>query len=388
MSERVKTNLIHLALFIVTFITTTLAGAEWTHGKSILALTDENFFNPDYTLADLWSGLPYSICFLLILTAHEFGHYFVARYYKVRVTLPYFIPLPPIPLMFGTMGALIRLKSPVRTMQQNFDIGIAGPLAGFVVAIGFLWYGFAHLPPPEYVFQFHPGYEKFGLDYANLVYRPENMPDGTVDVLIGKNLLFVFFEQFVADPARMPNVHEIMHYPFLFAGFLSLVFTSMNLLPVGQLDGGHVLYGLIGFKRHRIVATVIFICFLFYAGIGFISPYQPWSELSYQIPLYVGFLFLALKGLRQSTQTTLLLALSVFTAQYVLAILFPHLQGYAGWLLFMFIVGRFVGIPHPPCEVEEPLTTGRKLLGWFALLIFILCFTPAPISLIQYLKQS
>lgn len=388
MSERVKTNLIHLALFIVTFITTTLAGAEWTHGKSILALTDEHFFNPDYTLTDLWSGLPYSICFLLILTAHEFGHYFVARYYKVRVTLPYFIPLPPIPLMFGTMGALIRLKSPVRTMQQNFDIGIAGPLAGFVVAIGFLWYGFAHLPPPEYVFQFHPGYEKFGLDYANLVYRHEHMPDGTVDVLIGKNLLFVFFEQFVADPARMPNVHEIMHYPFLFAGFLSLVFTSMNLLPVGQLDGGHVLYGLIGFKRHRIVATVIFICFLFYAGIGFISPYQPWSELSYQIPLYVGFLFLALKGLRQSTQTTLLLALSVFTAQYVLAILFPHFQGYAGWLLFMFIVGRFVGIPHPPCEVEEPLTTGRKLLGWFALLIFILCFTPAPISLIQYLKQN
>ncbi len=304
-SERVKTNLIHLALFIVTFITTTLAGAEWTHGKSLIIGRHIPYLNPNYTLNDFWSGLPYSICFLLILTAHEFGHYFVARYYKVRVTLPYFIPLPPIPLMFGTMGALIRLKSPVRTMQQNFDIGIAGPLAGFAVAIGFLWYGFSHLPPPEYVFQFHPGYEPFGLDYASQVYRSENMPNGTLDVLIGKNLLFLFFEKVVADPARMPNVHEIMHYPFLFAGFLSLVFTSMNLLPVGQLDGGHVLYGLIGFKKHRIVATVIFICFLFYAGIGFISPFQPWDELAYQIPLYVGFLFLSLQGLRLSVQNTL-----------------------------------------------------------------------------------
>jgi membrane-associated protease RseP (regulator of RpoE activity) len=164
------------------------------------------------------------------------------------------------------------------------------------------------------------------------------------------------------------------------------VFTSMNLLPVGQLDGGHVLYGLIGFKKHRIVATVIFICFLFYAGIGFISPFQPWDELIYQIPLYVGFLFLSLQGLRLSVQNTVLIALGMFTAQYVLAILFRHFHGYAGWLLFMLIVGRFVGIAHPPCEIEEPLTRGRRWLGWLALLIFILCFTPAPIEMIQYLK--
>jgi Zn-dependent protease len=99
---------------------------------------------------------------LSILTAHEFGHYFVALYYRVKVTLPYYIPLPP-GFMFGTMGALIRMKSPVYSNKQNFDIGIAGPLAGFVVAIVFLGYGYSHLPPLEYVFQFHPEYQQYGL---------------------------------------------------------------------------------------------------------------------------------------------------------------------------------------------------------------------------------
>src|SRR6185436_15295388 len=120
---------------------------------------------------------------------------------------------------------------------QIFDIGIAGPLAGFVVAFAILWYGFATLPPPEYIFQFHPSYEQYGLDYANFVYRPEFMPEGTVDLVMGKNLLFMFFEKFVADPTRVPNPHEIMHYPYLLAGFWALVFTGINLLPIGQLDG-------------------------------------------------------------------------------------------------------------------------------------------------------
>ena len=180
--------------------------------------------------------------------------------------------MPPLPLMFGTLGALIRLKSRVSTKQQNFDIGIAGPLAGFVVALGVLWYGFATLPPPEYIFTFHPQYESFGLDYANHVYTPDFIQQGTVDVIIGKNLLFLFFEKFVGDPARVPNVHEIIHYPYLFAGFLSLIFTSINLLPIGQLDGGHVLYGLLGFRGHRRVASVVFIVFLFYAGLGVVVP--------------------------------------------------------------------------------------------------------------------
>src|SRR5213083_1228022 len=100
MNPKLKSGLIHSSLFVVTFITTTLAGAEWVYGRSILV--------PGYSLNDFVSGMAYSVPFLLVLAVHEFGHYFVAVYNKVKTSLPYFIPLPPLPLMFGTLGALIR----------------------------------------------------------------------------------------------------------------------------------------------------------------------------------------------------------------------------------------------------------------------------------------
>jgi membrane-associated protease RseP (regulator of RpoE activity) len=381
MKSKYKSYLFHFSLFAVTFVTTTLAGAQWTNGKSVLKDSWYSI-NTDYSWADFALGLPYSICFLMILTAHEFGHYFTAIYYRVKTTLPYFIPLPP-QFLLGTMGALIRLKSPVRSSLQNFDIGIAGPLAGFAVAIGFLFYGFTHLPPPEYIFQFHPEYKQYGLEYAKHVYTAEFLPPGTaiLDMRIGSNLLFWFFENYVANPARVPNAHEMMHYPIILAGFLSLVFTSMNLLPIGQLDGGHVLYGLIGFKRHRMVASIVFLAFLFYAGIGLFTPYQPVEELIYEIPLFIGFMFFSLRGLGLSVKNTILLSLAIFTAQYALAAFIPTFKGYSGWLLFLFLIGRFVGIAHPPSEIELPLTLGRKILGWIALLIFVLCFSPIPFDI-------
>jgi membrane-associated protease RseP (regulator of RpoE activity) len=284
--------------------------------------------------------------------------------------------------MFGTLGALIRLKSHVQTKQQNFDIGIAGPLAGFVVALAVLGYGFATLPPPEYIFQFHPQYKEFGLDYAQHVYLPTVMQVGTVDVVVGKNLLFLFFEKFVADPSRVPNVHELIHYPFLFAGFLSLVFTSINLLPIGQLDGGHVLYGLLGFRGHRIVASIVFIGFLFYAGLGYINIFGPNPDPLWKIVAYIGFLFFCLTGLRRPWKDTLMYAMLIFTPQFLLSWMVPGIQGYSGWLLFAFLIGRFIGIEHPPSEIEAPLTQERKILGWIALVVFVICFTPAPIDLI------
>lgn len=388
MSSQIKQYLLHFSLFAVTFITTTLAGAEFTFGKPIIVVTTEGVFvNWGYTWADFAAGLPYSICFLSILTAHEFGHYFVALYYRVKVTLPYYIPLPP-GFMLGTMGALIRLKSPVRSTKENFDIGIAGPLAGFVVAVGFLWYGYAHLPPADYVFQFHPEYEQYGRDYAKYVYQPDNMPNGVLDITIGRNLMLMFFESFVGDPARIPNMHEIMHYPFLFAGYLSLVFTCLNLLPIGQLDGGHVLYGLVGFKTHRIIATGFFILFLFYAGLGFVNPYMPTNDLLLYIPFFITFLFFCLRGLKLPPRDSFLIALAIFTLQYGLTYWMPTLQGYSGWLLFVFILGTFVGVQHPPCEIEEPLSRGRVILGWLAIVIFILCFTPNPINVTQVLKPT
>jgi membrane-associated protease RseP (regulator of RpoE activity) len=369
-----KKIFVHLGLFLLTFITTTLAGAEWVYGKSILA--------PGYTWVDFLSGMSYSVPFLIILSVHEFGHYFTAIHYKVRTSLPYYIPLPPFPLMFGTLGAIIRLKSRVPTKQQNFDIGVAGPIAGFAVAVAVLWYGFATLPPPEYIFQFHPDYQQFGLNYAQQVYLPQHMPENTVDVVLGKNFLFMFFERFVGDPARIPNVHELIHYPYLFAGFLSLVFTSINLLPIGQLDGGHVLYGLLGHQGHRRVASVAYVGFLFYSGIGYLTFFGPNQDPAWQIGFYFAFLYLCMMGLKRNWQDTLMYTTAVFTGQFLLAWWVPALHGYSGWLLFVFLISRFVGIEHPPSEIEAPLTSDRVIIGWLALLIFALCFTPAPLELI------
>lgn len=376
MSIRPREIAVHSLLFVVTFITTTLAGAEWTHGKSIWA--------EGFGWQDFYGGMSYSIPFLFILTVHEFGHYFTAIHYRVRTTLPYYIPLPPFPFLIGTMGALIRLKSRVYSKKQHFDIGIAGPLAGFAAAMGVLWYGFTHLPPPEYIFQFHPEYQQYGLNYGDFVYQAEYLAKNAgADIIIGKNLLFVFFEKFVADPARVPNVHELIHYPYLFAGFLSLVVTSINLLPIGQLDGGHVLYGLLGFKGHKAVASVVFIGFLFYASLGYISPGESQDQLLWEIPFFIGFLYLCLTGLRLRWQDTLMYALGIFALQYLVSILLlPGVEGYPSWLLFAFIIGRFIGVQHPPSEVEEPLDSTRIALGWFALLVFVITFAPKPLQIL------
>ncbi|MCW5912888.1 MAG: site-2 protease family protein [Cyclobacteriaceae bacterium] len=374
MSPKLKTILVHSSLFIVTFITTTFAGAEWVHGKSVLF--------GEFTGQDFVSGLPYSISFLAVLTVHEFGHYFTAIYYRVRTSLPYFIPLPPVPLMFGTLGALIRLRERVKSSTQNFDIGIAGPLAGFVAALVLLGYGFTHLPPPEYIFSIHPEYEQFGLNYGQHVYHTGFYEKGGLIPVTGKNLLFIFFEKFVADPARVPNMYELIHYPYLFAGFLSLVFTAINLLPIGQLDGGHVLYGLVGYTWHKRIASVIFVAFLFYAGLGYVHPADGWEVLWYKIPLFVLFIYFTLEALQLSNRDRWMYTLIIFTVQYSLVTIFPTIQGYPGWLLFALLIGRFVKVAHPPSEIEEPLTIGRVILGIIALLIFILCFTPQPLELI------
>lgn len=381
MRSEQKRILIQILLFITTFFTTTLAGAEWCFGKSWIIYAEAGIFiNPDFTLPDFIDGMQFSVPFLLILTVHEFGHYFTAMYHKVKSSLPYYIPFPPLPLSLGTMGAVIRLRSKVPSTLKNFDIGIAGPLAGFIIAFGVLYYGFATLPPAEHIFTIHPEYKQYGLEYADHVYVPN---DSALSVTMGKNLLFVFFENVVADPERVPNVHEMMHFPFLFAGFLALVFTSLNLLPIGQLDGGHVLYGLVGFKKHRIIASGFFVAFIFYAGLGFeyISPTQPSSLLVWTIPAYAIFLYLCFTGLRLPVKDTIMYTSVVFAVQYLMLFLFPEVIGYSGWLLFGLLIGRVLGIPHPPTEIEEPLDQKRQLLGWIALVIFILCFTPSPITI-------
>src|SRR5688572_9512351 len=202
MNPERKRILFQIALLIATFITTTLAGAEWAYGKTI--------WSSSYTWSDFASGLEFSIPLLLILTVHEFGHYFVALYHKVKTSLPYYIPIPPIPFLpfsIGTMGAVIRLRSRPYSNIQNFDIGLAGPLAGFIVALAVLFYGFQTLPPANYIYQFHPEYEEYEPNYAAYVYTPEYIQGQKqlgLNVTIGKNLIFLLFEQFVDDPSRIP----------------------------------------------------------------------------------------------------------------------------------------------------------------------------------------
>jgi membrane-associated protease RseP (regulator of RpoE activity) len=391
MSKRLKSALIHSALFIVTFITTTMAGAAWAFSRTIFYADEEGWYiNTAYSWEDFASGLPYSLTFLGILTVHEFGHYFTAMFYKVKTTLPYYIPLPPLPYFFGTLGALIRIKSRIYSKQQNFDIGIAGPLAGFALALVLMTYGFMTLPEPEYIFGIHPEYEQYGVDYADHVYTKAYLEEKKIpDMIIGNNLLFWFFETYVADPARVPNHHELSHFPVIFASFLALVFTALNLLPIGQLDGGHVLYGLVGSKRHRIIASVIFVLFIGYATLGMLPPGASLDVLGMftaphmaGIVLMVGLLFFCLKGLRLPQITTLMVAMGIFTVQYVITWSFPHAVGYSGWLLFAIIIGRLMPVQHPPTEIEEPLTLGRKILGWVALIVFVICWTPNPIEIV------
>ncbi|MDN4165220.1 site-2 protease family protein [Cytophagales bacterium LB-30] len=364
--------LLQVTLFIITLITTTLAGSEWISGKFI-------FFTPGYSWVDFAQGFHFSIPFLGILTIHEMGHYLTSRWYKIKTTLPYYLPawfgfigLPSI----GTLGAVIKIQGFTRTRQQYFDIGIAGPLAGFVAALAVLFYGFTHLPPQEHIYSIHPEYEQYGADYAQHVYS-----DTTENLILGTNLIFEFFKQQVADPELLPNDNELMHYPYIFAGFLALFFTALNLIPVGQLDGGHVLYGLIGPKGHKYVASGLFVVFVFMAGLGVITPFDETESLLFNIPLYIGFLYLVFHTMPLSrAMDKLLLAVALFTLQFVIAWINPTVQGFDGWLLFAFVIGRFLGVQHPPVYIDKPLDTKRIILGYLALLIFVLCFSPTPLA--------
>lgn len=371
-SKERKRLLIHLGLFVITFVGTTLAGAEWSRNKFIL-------FSEGYSWADFVAGMEFSIPFLVILTFHEFGHYFTAQYYKVKVTLPYYLPLwlgflgaPSI----GTMGAFINIKGKIKTRQQYFDIGIAGPLAGFVVALLVLWYGFTHLPPQEHIFTIHPEYQEYGLDYPKHAYN-----DSTMAIGLGSTILFDYFKENVAsDPALVPHPNEIIHYPWLLAGYLALFFTALNLLPIGQLDGGHILYGLLGYENSRRVSAVLFIAFVSYAGLGIITPHMPLQDVLIYVPLYAFFLYSCMYSLSPKAIDRWTVAVAILAAQFIASFFFPTLEGYSGWLVYGLLLGRFIGIYHPPVPYDQPLDWKRKVLGWLALIIFVISWSPDPFT--------
>jgi len=424
MNSSQKQLLIHISLFVITLFTTTFAGVEWMYSKYLFWVDDEFLM----TWNDFVRGLEFSLPFLAILTFHEFGHYFTARYHHIKVTLPYYIPFwlgfILIP-SFGTMGAMIRIKEHIYSLKHYFDVGISGPLAGFVIALGVIWYGFANLPEPEYIFQIHPEYEQFGNDYAEHVYNyefrreidslnyikrrkadslavitnpekewqgyPEFKPREEYSAgYFSKPLLFVLVEKFVVssdDQYKIPSDQEIMHYPFLMAGLLALLFTGLNLFPIGQLDGGHILFGMVGPRRHEIISKVIYTLLLFYAGLGVVTihSFMVWeiesmSWLSFWMIMYLYLLYKCAQSLFNEDINRWLYATVIFALQFLLNYLFG-IQGYWGWLLFAFILGRYLGVIHPPVVDQRPLSLGRHLLGWIALIVFILSFSPKPMIL-------
>lgn len=305
-----KTNFlrlfIHASLFLITFFTTTLAGVQW--------------LNKDpFELSNFSLGLPYSISILLMLSAHEFGHYFAARYHNINTTLPYYIPAPPFIINpFGTMGAVIRIRSTTKTAIEIFDIGIAGPVAGFIVTIIILFYGLFTLPDVEYIFNIHP-------EYQLLNQIPEQ------GFSFGNSLLFFGFSKLVPSNGYFPPMNEIYHYPYLCVGWFGLFVTSLNLMPVGQLDGGHILYALVGGKKQRLFARLFF---YFLVILGILSFLPIWGTKS--------------------------------------------LPGSIGWLLWAVILYFFIKLDHPEIPFVEELTFKRKILGWIIFLIFILTFIPVP----------
>jgi membrane-associated protease RseP (regulator of RpoE activity) len=281
----------YAVLLALTFITTTLVGiGHYLSFAGNFGATQVAVRLPDVIFDGLWYSLPA----LAILGAHELGHYFACRYYRVDASLPYFLPAP-LPL-FGTFGAFIRIRQVIPTKRQLFDIGIAGPIAGFMVAVPVLLAGVA---------------------MSRLVPVPPDMQGYE----LGEPLIF----RIVAwlRWGTLPEGYSINLHPMGFAAWFGLLATLLNLFPIGQLDGGHVAYAALGRKSTWLtVATALLLI-----GLTFVS----WSWL-----LWTGL-------------TTVLL------------------------LIF--------GVHHPrTIDEHEPLDTRRKLLTVFAVIMFILCFTPAPLE--------
>lgn len=277
--------LFHLFLLGLTALTTTFAvGFFWLDG--------------------FWEGFVYSFTVLSILGAHEMGHYIACRWYGVRVTLPYFIPVPLPPV--GTFGAFIKIKSPIPSRRALFDIGIAGPLAGFAFAIpaAFIAHYFAT-----------PG-------------RPPEITEGAISV--HSPLLFQFFERIFHLPAfglGLPTPPSGELNPIMWAAWIGVFMTALNLLPVGQLDGGHVTYAVFGRRGHRIIAMAS----------------------------YISVIALALLSVR---------------------------NGMWNWVVYAVLLTLVIRIGHPPVvDADEPLGLARVLVAIIGLLVFVLSFLPFPITI-------
>jgi len=289
-------------LFLLTILTTMFTG-------SLLS-----GFDPLISLESFAKGSAYSFALITILFFHEMGHYVAARLYKVKVTLPYFIPFFLPTFQFGTMGAFIRIKAPIPDRKALFDIGIAGPLAGFIVSLVFVISGLAMLPNEQEMYRFISSI------------HPLDEPGG-LRLVLGKTILFDLLIR-IFDKTYLP-MGEVYHFPFIFAGWFGLLVTSINLMPIGQLDGGHITYSMFGDKAHKIAVSAF----------------------------------------------GLIIILNLYLISYYNSFI---------WILWTMLILMFIRFKHPPTLRSGPvLNLPRQILGWFSYLVFIVCFSPLPIYIVE-----
>jgi len=272
---------INILLFIATTITTTVVGAFYANER----------YDEWFRLSFLLSGWVFSVPLMSILVVHEMGHYLTGRRRYMDVTPPYFIPAPP-PL--GTFGAFIKIRSPIFNRSALVEVGASGPVAGSIVAIPLLVVG---LLLSEF--------------------RPQLVP--TQGFSFGSSMILELL--CLAVYGDFSSSSTVLLHPTAMAAWFGLFVTAMNLLPIGQLDGGHVVYGLFGSKAARVVSFVAFLLLL------------------------------------------------------PLAFLWP------GWLMFALLV-LVLGLRHPPpIDPESPPTRSARILGWVAVVLFIVTFIPVPIGM-------
>ncbi len=374
---------LHALLFLLT-----LASTVWTGGNMTgrVLLYEELGWG-----AFLLDGLRYGGTLVLFLTVHEFGHYFAARRHGVSTSLPYYIPLPIS--IIGTLGAVIRIREPLPNKRKLFDIGAAGPLAGFAVALVALLWALLALPDPSYMLDLG-GHEALKEYIRQFGAFPQAMPgtgpaeENVAMIVFGQTPLYWFLTQFFAG---VPPMYEMYHYPVLLAAWFGLFFTALNLLPVGQLDGGHILYSLVGPKWHGRIARGFVLLLLLSASIGYVNEVIPWlfsvngwlGRGAWFILATILYLFLSrVFGGRHMYMAPALFGLVGLTAlaRWIGEPAFDF--GYWPWFIWVILIIAFIRIDHPPVLYEEPLTRRRRWLGILSLVIFVLCFSFRPIHIV------
>lgn len=295
---------------------------QWAWSLGLIALTFLSTFyvgasqvleRPPTSPEDLWAGWVFSLPLMAILLAHEFGHFFAGMYHRVDVSPPYFIPVPFF--LLGTLGAVIQIRERIRSRNALLDIGAAGPLCGMIVAFPVLLYGIATSPV-------------------------EPLPDGEYFVE-GRSILYLAVLRALKGP--IPLGYDIMLTPTALAGWAGLLITMINLLPFGQLDGGHVAYALLGPLQNRVSKLVLRLLPAVAIVVG----------LAYAVPSY-------LRGVRGD-----LLTYDATAGMHWLI-----------WAAVLWMLTRATGPGHPPTE-DRALSTARTLVGWATLSLFLLLFMPA-----------